>query len=150
MNGQAKAGGEIGLNGEFYEGGQFLPSSETTVKGAQKPFISKGKKFEIAPYVWEAAPADDMLSIYDRINHACSDNRRTCEFVKGQGFIGFRFVSVFESKTGTRYDYKTDTWNQEPYPQEWIEFITGLMNKYNNGERWFLLADDPYHFRNQN
>jgi hypothetical protein len=27
-NGQAKAGGEIGVNGYFYKGGQFLPSTQ--------------------------------------------------------------------------------------------------------------------------
>ena len=66
---RAKAGGEIGVNGEFYKGGQFLPSSEMTIKGAQKIIIRKGTKKEIAPYVWEKCPGDNMLSIWDRINH---------------------------------------------------------------------------------
>lgn len=30
---QAKRGGEYGVNGEFYQGGEFLPSSPNTIKG---------------------------------------------------------------------------------------------------------------------
>lgn len=32
----AKKGGEIGANGEFYKGGQFVADSEYTVKGKKK------------------------------------------------------------------------------------------------------------------
>ena len=152
MNRQAKAGGEIGVNGEFYEGGQFLPSSENTIKGAQKPTISKGKKFEVAPYVWEPAPADDMLSIYDRITHTALDNRRECEFVKGQGFIGFQFtecVKTYAPSCGGKFNYATQQYDEEPHSAEWIAWVERLIEKFNNGERWFHLADDPFHFKNQ-
>ncbi|PXW47913.1 hypothetical protein DFO55_1455 [Grimontella sp. AG753] len=33
MNGKAKKGGQIGINGQQYKGGQFLPASKHTVKG---------------------------------------------------------------------------------------------------------------------
>lgn len=33
MKGQAKKGGEIGVNGEHYKGGQFMPGNASTVKG---------------------------------------------------------------------------------------------------------------------
>lgn len=33
MKGQAKKGGEIGVNGEHYKGGQYMPGSASTVKG---------------------------------------------------------------------------------------------------------------------
>jgi len=50
---RAKKGGEIGVNGEHYEGGQFLPSSPETVKGAQgsssKRKAPKPRKVQIAP-----------------------------------------------------------------------------------------------------
>jgi len=49
MNGHAKKGGEIGINGAFYEGGQFLPST-TNEKGTSS---RRGdRKIEIEPYVW--------------------------------------------------------------------------------------------------
>jgi len=45
---RAQIGGEVGVNGEFYEGGKFLPSTE---KGKGKTVKLQGK-VEIAPYVW--------------------------------------------------------------------------------------------------
>jgi hypothetical protein len=151
LNGRAKAGGEQGVNGEWYDGGQFLPSSENTVKGVIKITVRKGTKREITPYVWEAAPADDMLSIYDRINHACADNRRECQFVKGQGFTGFKFTEVFTTHASNDmrdFDYKTQTFKQVPQDQDWIDFFSGLMERFNNGERWYSLSEDPFHYKN--
>jgi len=148
---QAKKGGEEGQNGEWYDGGQFLPSSENTVKGAQKSTIRKGTKKEVAPYTWQPAPADDMLSIYDRINYHCEDNRRECQYVKGQGLVGFRFVSVFTTHASneiTDFDIPTQRFKEVPYAQDWIDFITGLMNRYNAGERWYPLSEDPFHYKN--
>ena len=61
----AQAGGEIGINGEYYKGGQFLPSSPSTIKGEMKKTNGRGtRKEEIAPYTWEVAPADNIRSIY--------------------------------------------------------------------------------------
>jgi hypothetical protein len=55
--GRAGAGGQIGMNGEHYDGGQFLPSSPFTVKGENKTTRQAGsRKVEIAPCVWEVAP----------------------------------------------------------------------------------------------
>jgi len=63
---RAPKGGTTGLNGESYEGGQFLPSSARTVKGEQKSQSRKAtRKQEISPYVWEVAP-EGMASIYSR------------------------------------------------------------------------------------
>jgi len=137
------------MNGEFYEGGQFLPNYETTVKGAQKATISKGKKFEVAPYVWEPAPEDDVLSIYDRINHGCTDNRKECQFVKGLGFTGFKFTGIFYTKIGGKYHPSTDSWDVLPVSQEAIDFFSKMMERYNNGERWFPLSEDPFHYKNK-
>jgi len=56
---RAKIGGEVGTNGEFYEGGKFLPSTQ---KPKGKPRRGSGKQ-EIEPYKWEVPPAG-MRSIY--------------------------------------------------------------------------------------
>ena len=65
MKTRAQAGGEIGINGEYYKGGQFLPSSPMTIKGEVKNTNGQGtRKEEIAPYVWEIAPAYNLRSIY--------------------------------------------------------------------------------------
>lgn len=135
---RAKAGGQMGINGEFYEGGQFLPSSKDTVKGAQAK-IKAGHKSPIAPFVWIASPAPDMLSIYARIENNVTDNRRDCEYVKGVGFIGLQVKPAEKMLDG----------NGKPQRQEWVDFITALCQKFNAGERWFPLADDPFHYLNQ-
>ena len=62
---QAKRGGEKGINGEFYKGGQFMANSELTVKGAQNGASGsqKARKVQSARGVWEIAP-DGMLPLY--------------------------------------------------------------------------------------
>ena len=64
---RAKAGGEIGVNGERYEGGQFLPSTTLPKQAPTSRKAGTGKR-EIAPYVWEVAP-EGMQSIYSRFSH---------------------------------------------------------------------------------
>lgn len=151
---RAKKGGQVGINGEFYQGGQFLPSSEATVKGAHKAIVRKGKKAEVAPYVWAEAPADDMLSIYERIRYWVDDNRDECEYVKGAGFVGFRLVFV-AVRVGemvadtTRYTPEGD-WVRVwvPEPPERVEYIGRMVERYNAGERWFHVSEDLYHWSN--
>jgi hypothetical protein len=60
---RAQIGGETGVNGEFYEGGKFLPSTE---KPKGKPAKRGSGKQEIEPYKWEVAP-EGMSSIYRRL-----------------------------------------------------------------------------------
>ena len=60
---RADKGGELGVNGEWYEGGQFLPS--TTLPKMQKQQgkkYNKTHKIEIEPYKWvEANKADSSI-----------------------------------------------------------------------------------------
>lgn len=51
---RAMRGGEIGANGEFYNGGQFVADNPFTVKGSA---ARKGgtRKIEIEPYKWIVA-----------------------------------------------------------------------------------------------
>ena len=59
---RATTGGEYGMNGEFYAGGQFLPNTELPKRGGKiNPRATR--KQEIAPYVWEVAPNGEQ-SIY--------------------------------------------------------------------------------------
>ena len=60
---QAKQGGEVGANGEWYKGGQFIAQTDMP-KGAPKP--KKKSKVEIAPFVWEY-PEAGMISVWGRI-----------------------------------------------------------------------------------
>jgi len=51
MNGHAPKGGCIGVNGEFYEGGKFLPSNPNRPRGMSTSYRSG--KVEIEPYIWK-------------------------------------------------------------------------------------------------
>jgi hypothetical protein len=58
-NGKAQAGGQYGKNGEFYQGGQFLPSSPDTIKGefgSKKVKKARVRRVEIGPREWVEAP----------------------------------------------------------------------------------------------
>jgi hypothetical protein len=59
MNRAAK-GGETGVNGEFYEGGKFLPSTDRA-KG--KPVPRKVGKVQVEPYVW-VIPTDERRPLF--------------------------------------------------------------------------------------
>lgn len=63
---QAKKGGETGINGEEYKGGQFLPNHKDTIKGAKKRPQSKGRQ-PIAPFKWEAVPSSNHFAIFKLI-----------------------------------------------------------------------------------
>jgi hypothetical protein len=65
---RASKGGEIGINGDFYKGGEFLPSSENTVKGefkTGKVTAKKQSKHQYEPYKWDFAPEGKNHSIYE-------------------------------------------------------------------------------------
>ena len=62
-NGRARKGGEIGTNGEFYEGGTFLPSTEQPKRPASAKGVKTGRR-QVAPYVWEAQPYEGATAIY--------------------------------------------------------------------------------------
>ena len=58
---RAKKGGEIGANGEWYEGGKFIATTERP-KGAAKT-IRRTRRVEIEPYVW-AECVEGMWTLY--------------------------------------------------------------------------------------
>lgn len=60
---RAPKGGQIAINGEFYEGGKFLPSTQ---KGKGKPYKKTGKR-EIEPYKWEMQPTPESVTVLSQI-----------------------------------------------------------------------------------
>ena len=67
---RAKPGGEYGLNGEWYTGGQFMPASAFTVKGEHKVHGGKAsatKKALVEPGKLEEMPKDAM-PIFQRVS----------------------------------------------------------------------------------
>lgn len=74
---RAAKGGEVGVNGEFYEGGKFLP------RNPERPRQDcsgnrKARKIQIEPYVWIEAPAG-FAALIERIVGADYD-RETKQF----------------------------------------------------------------------
>jgi hypothetical protein len=68
---QAKApkGGTIGVNGEFYEGGKFLPNTQRPRQDCSRKRKQWSGKVELEPYVWvkyEGALAENecIISLY--------------------------------------------------------------------------------------
>jgi hypothetical protein len=109
---RAQKGGEIGMNGEFYKGGQFLPSTTLPKRAAQQK-LSKSKKQEIANYKWEVAPKDSYRSIFTMIAGI---------FVKWE----IRNEKFEFSASQQTLDYLKTT----------KEEVIILMNAWNNGARW--------------
>jgi hypothetical protein len=61
---RAPAGGMIGVNVEFYEGGKFLPSRADRPKQGPPPHLAHGARHEMAPYILAPAPADWHVALY--------------------------------------------------------------------------------------
>lgn len=116
MKTRAQAGGEIGINGEKYGGGQFLPSSPSTIKGINRNSTRKSNrtgKQEVAPYKWEVAPANNQRSIFTMI----------------VGIFG-----KIDRNTGTLEFTASEKTLQ--YFNRTEKEITELINRFNNGEKW--------------
>ena len=114
---RAKAGGEVGMNGDFYLGGEFLPSTDAP-KGT---YSSKDKckaatrKQEIAPYVWEVPPAGmwSLLQTYGQVWAWNQDRTQT---------IGIANVSV------------------EYFGAEYLSKAAAAAEMWNSGQRWIAKA----------
>lgn len=120
---KAKKGGEIGLNGEFYKGGQFVAGSEDTIKGMQngqhlKPRYSR--KMEVAPYKWELQPSPDHKAIFN-----CMGQYLTWD-VFGQSIKAFT--------PGCEYNDKLQGFAIGTTEAIYAE----LAAKWNAGERWYI------------
>ena len=75
---RAKAGGEFGANGEWYEGGKFINTVAENGKGKKETKRFTGKQ-EIEPYKWEVS-ADGLRSIYRRLAGIEIFNRHNMTF----------------------------------------------------------------------
>lgn len=69
MNGRARKGGERGVNGEVYKGGQFLPASQQTVKGLHTAGKMTGCKQVLIEPGKVVTVERGKRAIFDRIKH---------------------------------------------------------------------------------
>lgn len=114
MKTQARAakGGVVAKNGEYYEGGKFLPSTELP-KSAPKKRTGTGKQ-EVAPYVWEVPAEEGARSLYRQF----------------AGVFGVVRNGVAELRTDDRL---TDTL---VYYRTTLAGARKMIDDYNAGIRW--------------
>jgi hypothetical protein len=114
---QAPKGGCVGVNGDTYEGGQFLPASEDTIKGAKKVQPRKPSKCQIEPYVWVLCP-DGQVSIFELLSwHRFNRTAGTFAFNSDLNYS----AAGMGGAEGAAYD-------------------RGLIEAYNGGERFVAAA----------
>lgn len=131
---QAQKGGEYGINGEWYVGGQFLPSSQATEKGKQnRTAFLKGKKVELVPYLWQVRPADGLRSIFTALKPFAKWDGKP-EYIKGQGLIG-TLISTGEEAYTTYVEAMGGEASEDGY-----NATLEMIEMFNNGERWYLPA----------
>jgi hypothetical protein len=115
---RATKGGQTGMNGEWYEGGQFLPNTELG-KLPKKVKVKGTGKQQVEPYKWEVAPEGSTeltRSIY--------------AYMAGRFIDAGHFRRTGEMKVScseqTMDAYKVNSF-----------FLAVLADKYNKGARWF-------------
>ena len=112
MQKRAVKGGEVGANGEWYEGGKFIATTERAKTEGTKP---KGSgKQEIAPYVWEIAP-EGMKSLYRMIGMGIYG---AWDRAEGKVVINPCAETLMTQNGITR------------------ETVQNLIDRYNAGQRW--------------
>ncbi len=104
---RAKVGGEIGTNGEYYEGGKFIANTDRA-KGHKPASRATGRQL-VAPGVFEIAPSDDLVAIFPQLT---------------VGFFAFDGAVFGEIVNQTALDYFG------------AERLIALRDCYNAGKRW--------------
>ena len=84
---RAKAGGEFGANGEWYEGGKFINTIAKNDKRHGSDNKKATRKQEVAPYKWEVPPAENMSSIFQLFGgrYMTRENTANVPFCEYQG-----------------------------------------------------------------
>ena len=125
---RAKVGGEIGANGDFYEGGKFINTvSANDKRRASRRMPAKARKVQIDP---------DTCVVLEP-----GDTRRPIIGIIGCGAC---FTDRYDNTLGDRHAGSPIM----PYPPAFEEFgdhmyngtplaeIVALCDRYNAGERW--------------
>lgn len=110
MQKRAKIGGEVALNGEFYHGGEFLPTTQMASQHRGKA-APKARKQNVEGYTWDFAPVAGQIAIYPQLSGTMQYDRNTNTF------------SVFAP-----YYSKLDAAQQQRFDD--------LIARFNRGERW--------------
>lgn len=108
---QARAGGEQGANGEWYQGGEFINTVAANPKGQAKVRKVATRRQEIERGVW-AVGADGAVAIYPQLAGLHPRDRQTNTF-------------------GRCPETMAEQWGVEG-----VKRNNALADRYNAGERW--------------
>lgn len=135
---RAISGGQVGINGYEYKGGQFLPSTMAApgkwkVKGK---WVNSGKE-QTAPGEWSYQPTPFSRSIYSMIGSWLSIKDGKAQLFAGANGQGIRDNSgnPITPLTEIRPGVKGVLGKQDLTLGE-------LIDAYNNGQRWFDVQPD--------
>ena len=118
---RAKVGGEVGANGDFYEGGKFLntvPENDKRDGSRRKP--AKARKVQIDPTTWVTLePGDARRPIFGIVGcGACLADRYASE------------------SPIMPYPPAFETFGDRMYNGTPLAEIVDLCDRYNAGNRW--------------
>lgn len=106
---RAPKGGTTAINGEFYHGGEFLPTTELPSQSRPKA-AAKARKQNYAPYKWDYAP-EGQRAIYAQLQGAM----------------------LYDRATDTFSIYAPYYSQQSAESQRWFD---ERIARYNRGDRW--------------
>lgn len=122
---RAAPGGEIGANGDFYEGGKFIATKDRP-KG--KPQPRKPRKYEIENYVWVTEAPDGYLPIWPMLAGVHPYNRARKEFSPN-----YNYLELFERQ------------NPEADARSFAFETMKQIDAFNSGNRWRKIpTHSPY------
>lgn len=115
---RAAAGGEHGANGEWYEGGKFIATTDHE-KGNKKSKKGTGRQ-EIEPYKWDHPPEPGMRSIFgaSRVFNALENGKMVLNSSVSDHTWGYYHGHDANAVAGAKARYQE------------------LADRYNAGERW--------------
>lgn len=128
-NGRAAAGGTVGLNGEFYKGGSFLPRTTLPKQGSAPGSTTSGRGWLIEPGVFDHPPMPGARSIFSSYS----------EFLNvADG------VATVREKPGAAIEHYVD-----PDVAEGRAFLRAAAEAYSAGMRWYMpgqIQPQPEHY----
>ena len=112
MQKRAPIGGTVAMNGEFYQGGEFLPSTALMSQGKARSKATTERKQEFESYKWGIAP------------------------VAGQRAIYAMLAGVYGKFNRANNTFEVFTAYVSNLPADQQALAARLVQLYNDGERW--------------
>jgi hypothetical protein len=107
---RAAVGGEVGANGEWYEGGKFIATKDNAKR--RKAAMVSTRRQEISHGIWEVPPVAGLRSV----------------FSSAAGIVKFNHA------TGS-FDFAS-TWNADELRVNFPQAFE-MAARFNAGERWY-------------